>query len=315
MGEANRQRLIRVRDLSDAALADLFIRARRYRDEFAGDGGGPREWRERLAGRLIVNLFYENSTRTRVSFEVAAKRLGADVVNISAAGTSVAKGESLIDTVRTIEAMRPDVIVLRHGNAGAPELIAPHTQAAVLNAGDGARGHPTQGFLDVLTMQAALKHDRLDGVTVAIVGDVVHSRVARSTMAVLARLGATVRLVGPRCFVPEPFAAPGVEVVHDLEAGVRGVDIVIMLRMQLERHSGVRFGSENEYHSRFGMNLRRLDAWAPKAFVMHPGPVNRGVELANDVMNDPRCLIQQQVENGIFIRMAALDMLVNGCNA
>lgn len=299
------RRLIRISDLSDAALTDLFARARAFRAD------KPRSW-DHLRGRFVVNLFYENSTRTRVSFEVAAKRLGGEVINVTAAGTSVAKGESLIDTVRTIEANRPDVIVLRHPDAGAPETIVPHTRAAVVNAGDGARGHPTQALLDAMTMLEALKRENLEGVTVAIVGDILHSRVARSNMELLPRLGARVRLVGPTCFLPDDFAKLGFEVAHDLDAGIRACDFVMMLRVQLERHQGAAFGSAGEYHRRYGLTLHRLKSCAPNAYVMHPGPVNRGVELASEVMDDPRCLIQQQVEHGQFVRMAALDMLVNG---
>ena len=304
MADTHRPRLIRVNDLSDAALAGLFAKARAFCD------GSPAP--QSLAGRIVVHLFYENSTRTRVSFEIAAKRLGAEVVNISAVGASVAKGETLVDTVRTIDVYYPDAIVLRHPDAGAPEKILPHTSAAVINAGDGARGHPTQALLDALTMLDVLKRDRLDGVTIAIVGDILHSRVARSNIELLPRLGARVRLIGPRCFLPEAFEHMNVECAHDFDTAMTGCDIIMMLRVQLERHAGASFGSQSEYHRRYGLTLERLEARAPKAVVMHPGPVNRGVELASDVMDDPRCLIQQQVANGQFVRMAALDMLING---
>ncbi|MCA9292247.1 MAG: aspartate carbamoyltransferase catalytic subunit [Phycisphaerales bacterium] len=292
-------------DLSDAALAELFARARAFETGEALPGG-------RLQGRFVVNLFYENSTRTRVSFEVAAKRLGAEVVNVTPAGTSVAKGESLVDTVRTIEANGPDVIVFRHQDSGAPEVIERETKAAVINAGDGSRGHPTQALLDAMTLQSTLQRERLDGLMVAMVGDVIHSRVARSNMDLLPRLGARVRLVGPSCFVADGFRDLGFEVAHDLEEGLRGCDVVMMLRVQLERHQGVSFGSTREYHRRYGLTKERLDRCAPQAWVMHPGPTNRGVEMTDEVMDDPRCLVRSQVEHGMFVRMAALDMLVSG---
>ncbi len=263
-----------------------------------------------LSGRRLVNLFFENSTRTRTSFETAARRLGADVINFDLANSSVKKGESLLDTVRTIDAMQPDFIAIRHASAGAPAFIAAHTRASVINAGDGSHEHPTQALLDALTIRR--RFGRLAGLRVSIVGDVLHSRVARSNIWCLCTLGASVTLAGPRAFVPESLAGFGghsVRVAHDLASGIQGADVVMLLRMQLERMQKGLFPSLGEYHRLFGLTSERLDAHAPKAVVMHPGPFNRGVEISGELADSDRSLILTQVANGVPMRMAVLTVL------
>lgn len=261
-----------------------------------------------LLGRTVVNLFFENSTRTRVSFELAAKRLGAAVVNFDVANSSFAKGESLLDTLQTIEAMGAHCVVMRHSRAGAPHFLARYiTQASVINAGDGAHEHPTQALLDLFTMREAL--GKIEGLRVAIVGDCLHSRVTRSNIKALAKLGARVVLVGPSALVPDEMKVLGVEVSHDLKRGIEGADVVYLLRIQLERQRKGLFPSLKEYRSRFGLDADAL-AWAkPNALVMHPGPVNRGVELTDEILESPRCKITTQVATGVFIRMAVLTLL------
>jgi len=263
---------------------------------------------------LQVNLFFEASTRTRTSFEVAGRRLGLDVVNLEVASSSVSKGESLADTVRTIDAIGPDVIVVRHSRAGAPEVVAANSAASVINAGDGAREHPTQAVLDAMTLMDRFQFDSvadLRGLSIAVVGDIAHSRVARSNLSLWSLAGANIRLVGPRAFLPPGFAEAGWDVHHDLETGLRGTDVVYLLRVQLERQHGQMYPSMGEYHRRYGLTKHRLERFAPDALVMHPGPVNRGVEIADELMTDDRCLIQDQVTNGVWARMAVLDFLLD----
>ncbi len=257
-----------------------------------------------LAGATVVNLFFENSTRTRTSFEIAAKRLGATVINFDIATSSVSKGESLVDTIRTIEAMSPDAIVMRHSSTGAPAFVKRHTGAAVINAGDGAHEHPTQALLDVLTMRDRL--GSMEGRCVAIIGDVRHSRVARSNVYCLQKLGARVKFVGPRAFVPETLRNFGVELQHDLRAGIADVDVIYLLRIQLERQAEPMFPSGTEYHRLYGLNECTLRFAPEHALVMHPGPVNRGVEINSGLMTHERCLIEEQVANGVAVRMAVL---------
>ncbi|HVZ95160.1 MAG TPA: aspartate carbamoyltransferase catalytic subunit, partial [Phycisphaerales bacterium] len=261
-----------------------------------------------LAGKTLVNLFFENSTRTRVSFELAAKRLGSSVVNFDVANSSFAKGESLLDTLQTIQAMGAHFVVMRHSRAGAPHFLARHvTQGSVINAGDGAHEHPTQALLDLFTMREAL--GRIEGLRIAIVGDCLHSRVTRSNIKALTKLGAKTVLVGPTPLVPDELEALGVEVRHDLREGIQGADVVYLLRIQLERQRKGLFPSLKEYRSRFGLDTQAL-AWAkPDALIMHPGPVNRGVELTDEILESPRCKITTQVATGVFIRMAVLTLL------
>lgn len=263
-----------------------------------------------LRGKTIINLFFEASTRTRSSFELAGKRLGADVVNVSVATSSVTKGETLLDTVRNLEAMRADVIVLRHPAAGAPHFVAARTQSSIVNAGDGAHEHPTQALLDALTIQ---KHKgKLGGLVVAICGDILHSRVARSNALLLGKMGTEVRLVGPRTMMPRAPWALGrtVRAFERLEDAVRGADVVMMLRIQTERLAGAMMATTREYSRHFGLNPRTLDLAKPDAIVMHPGPVQRGVELDPALADGPRSVILDQVEAGVAVRMAALALVV-----
>jgi len=257
-----------------------------------------------LRGKTVINLFYENSTRTRTSFELAGKRLSADVVNMSASSSSVTKGETLSDTVRTLEAMRPDVIVMRHSASGAPHFVASRVGCAVVNAGDGTHAHPTQALLDAFTIRRQL--GRLEGLVVAICGDIDHSRVARSDAELLAFFGAEVRVTGPRTLMPRDAGALGVRVMPTLASAVEGADVVMMLRIQQERLAGTRLPSLREYSRTFGLNRATLELAKPGALVMHPGPMNRGVEIAPDVADGPSSVILDQVEAGVAVRMAVL---------
>jgi aspartate carbamoyltransferase catalytic subunit len=263
-----------------------------------------------LRGRTVVNLFLENSTRTRISFELAAKRLSADVINFGAGGSSVAKGESLKDTALTLEAMGADAIVVRHSSSGSPLQLTRWVDAHVLNAGDGTHEHPTQALLDLYTMRE--KHGRLDGLRVAIVGDVLHSRVARSLSIGLVTVGAEVTLVGPPTLIPPEAPAWGVEVSYDLDGVVPKLDVCYMLRVQRERQRLEYFPSVREYARLFGLTTDRAAMLPETALIMHPGPMNRGVEIDSDVADRPASVIEEQVTNGIAIRMALLYLLLGG---
>jgi aspartate carbamoyltransferase catalytic subunit len=264
-----------------------------------------------LRGRTVCNLFFEDSTRTRISFELAAKRLSADVINFSAKGSSVSKGESLKDTAITLEAMGVDAIVIRHGASGAPWRLAEWVRAVVVNAGDGTHEHPTQALLDLYTMRQ--RFSGLEGLRVAIVGDVLHSRVARSNVLALTTMGAEVTLVAPPTLLPARVEAWGVAVAYDLDAVLPKQDVVMMLRVQLERQRAGFFPSMREYARLYGLDARRVDAMADHAIVMHPGPMNRGVEIAADVADSlERSVIADQVANGISVRMALLYLLLGG---
>jgi aspartate carbamoyltransferase catalytic subunit len=262
-----------------------------------------------LRGKTIVNLFFETSTRTRTTFELAAKRLSADVLNVNIATSATTKGESLLDTIRNIEAMHVDMFVVRHAQSGAAHFIARHVapHISVINAGDGRHAHPTQAMLDVFTIR---KHKPdFSELTVAIVGDILHSRVARSEIHALRILGAReIRVVGPRTLIPADIEALGVMVCHDLESGLRDADVVIMLRLQRERMSGAFIPSEHEYYASFGLTESRLTLAKPDVLVMHPGPINRGVEIDSKVADGSRSVILQQVTHGIAIRMAVMSM-------
>ncbi len=260
-----------------------------------------------LRGKTVINLFYEASTRTRTSFELAGKRLSADVINISSSGSSVSKGESLLDTVKNLEAMHPDVIVVRHMHSGAAHFVAKHTRAGVVNAGDGTHEHPTQGLLDAFTIRRA--KGRIEGLTVAIAGDIAHSRVARSNAHLLTALGATVRVCGPRTLLPVDVASLGVEVYDSLAEALDGTDVVMMLRIQHERFGEALLPTTREYSRTFGLNPRTLARAKPDAIVMHPGPINRGVEIDPAVADGPRSVILDQVEAGVAVRMAVLYLL------
>ncbi|MDG4766495.1 aspartate carbamoyltransferase catalytic subunit [Solwaraspora sp. WMMD406] len=269
-----------------------------------------------LRGRTVVNLFYEDSTRTRISFEAAAKRLSADVINFSAKGSSVSKGESLKDTALTLQAMGADAVVIRHPASGAPHRLANWLDGSVINAGDGTHEHPTQALLDAYTIRARL--GRLAGLQVVVVGDVLHSRVARSNVLLLATLGAKITLVGPPPLIPVDIAtalAPGVAVGYDLDAALPTADVVMMLRVQHERMADSYFPSAREYARRYGLDGTRLRRMPEHAIVMHPGPMNRGMEISADVADSPRSTIVEQVANGVSVRMAVLYLLLGGRGA
>ncbi len=261
-----------------------------------------------LSGLTVINLFFENSTRTRTSFEAAAKRLDADVINMSVSTSSIKKGETLIDTAMTLNAMHPDVLVVRHSDSGAVQLLAEKMRGAVVNAGDGRHEHPTQALLDALTIRRRV--GRLSNLTVAICGDIAHSRVARSNMQLLQIMGARVRVIAPPTLLPAAIDRLGVEVFTDMREGLRDVDIVMMLRLQLERMQGSFVPSVREYFRFFGLDREKLAYAKPDALIMHPGPMNRGVEIDSDLADDiDRSLIRDQVEMGVAIRMAVLDIL------
>jgi aspartate carbamoyltransferase catalytic subunit len=267
-----------------------------------------------LRGRTVVNLFYEDSTRTRISFEAAAKRLSADVINFSAKGSSVSKGESLKDTALTLQAMGADAVVIRHPASGAPHRLANWVRGSVLNAGDGTHEHPTQALLDAYTMRQRL--GRLDGLRVAIVGDVLHSRVARSNVLLLATLGAEVTLVAPPTLLPVGVEVWPAAVSYDLDASLPKADVVMMLRVQRERMGQAYFPSAREYSRRYGLDRTRMALLPDDAIVMHPGPMNRGMEIAAEVADDPRrSTIVEQVSNGVSVRMAVLYLLLGGSPA
>jgi len=261
-----------------------------------------------LRGKTIVSLFYEASTRTRASFEIAAKRMSADFISLSSSTSSTTKGETLLDTARNLAAMRPDAIILRHSASGAPHFLAARVDCPIINAGDGAHEHPTQALLDVLTIRE--RKGRSDGLTVAIVGDVLHSRVARSNIFALRTLGATVRLVGPPTLLPPELRAWGV-VTSDLHEGVRDADVVMMLRIQLERQGKNFFPTVDEYSRYFCLTQRALAGAKSDVIILHPGPMNRGVEIASDVADGAYSVIMDQVTNGIAVRMAVLYLLAN----
>jgi aspartate carbamoyltransferase catalytic subunit len=264
-----------------------------------------------LRGKTVVLFFYEPSTRTRTSFEIAAKRLSADSVSLSASTSSMVKGETLADTARNLEAMKPDAIILRHSSSGAPHLLARLVRSAVINAGDGTHEHPTQGLLDMMTMRQV--KGRLEGLRVAIIGDIAHSRVARSNMIGLSKMGAEVRVSGPPTMLP-----PGLEEAYEVsvflkpEEALEGADVVMMLRVQMERAQAPLFPSLREYSRLYGLNAKRLALAAPDAIVMHPGPMNRGVEISPEVADGPRSVILDQVTNGVAVRMALLYLLIGG---
>jgi len=267
--------------------------------------------RDLLRGRTLINLFFEDSTRTRTSFELAGKRLGADVINMSVSTSSVNKGETLLDTAATLNAMQCDLLVVRHDQSGAPNLLARKVEASVINAGDGTHEHPTQALLDALTIKR--RKGRIAGLTVAICGDILHSRVARSNIHLLTTMGSQVRVIGPPTLMPAEVGELGVQVFHDMRSGLEGADIVMMLRLQRERMSRGQVPSAREYFRFWGLDAEKLAFAKPDALVMHPGPMNRGVEIDSAVADDPhRSVIREQVEMGVAVRMAVLDILSRG---
>ncbi|KPQ14862.1 MAG: aspartate carbamoyltransferase PyrB [Rhodobacteraceae bacterium HLUCCA09] len=283
-------------------------------EEYVALNRAPEKHGQALDGLTQINMFFEASTRTQASFELAGKRLGADVMNMEARTSSLKKGETLIDTAMTLNAMHPDLLVVRHPQSGAVDLLAQKVTCAVLNAGDGRHEHPTQALLDALTIRRA--KGRLHRLTVAICGDIAHSRVARSNILLLGKMESRVRLIGPPTLIPAGAAEWGVEVTDDMEDGLKGADVVMMLRLQRERMDGGFIPSEREYYWRFGLDAETLSHAAPDAIVMHPGPMNRGVEIDGLLADDiNRSVIQEQVEMGVAVRMAAMDLLARNLRA
>ncbi len=298
--------LLGIEGLSRDEIAYLLERAEGYVDQ----NRRADKKKSVLNGRTIINLFFEVSTRTRTSFELAAKRLGADVINMSTSTSSIKKGETLLDTAATLNAMHPDVLVVRHSASGAVSLLSQKVNCAVVNAGDGSHEHPTQALLDALTIRRRL--GRLEGLLVAICGDVAHSRVARSNIHLLSTMGARVRLVAPRTLIPSGIDRMGVEVFTDMAAGLKDCDIVMMLRLQTERMHANFFPSVREYFRFFGLDYDKLANARHDALIMHPGPMNRGVEIDSEVADDyGRSVIREQVEMGVAVRMACLEALAN----
>ncbi|MEP6635745.1 MAG: aspartate carbamoyltransferase catalytic subunit [Acidobacteriota bacterium] len=305
----NRRHLLGIRDLSAGEITHLLDTAETFRDV------SKREIKKvpALRGRTVINLFFEASTRTRTSFEIAAKRLSADAVNISVSTSSMTKGETLLDTARNLEAMSPDCIVVRHSMAGAPQHLARMCKAPIVNAGDGAHEHPTQALLDALTIREY--KGRIDGLNVAILGDILHSRVARSNVYLLTKLGATVKVAGPGTLVPAEFGElveQGLRVERRIEDAIKGADVVMILRIQRERQDAAFFPSMREYAIHYGLSLAHLEHAAANAIVMHPGPINRGIEISSEIADGSRSLILDQVTNGVAVRMAVLYLLARG---
>lgn len=308
----NRKDLLGIRELSVGEITHLLDTAETFRDV------SRREIKKvpALRGRTVINLFFESSTRTRTSFEIAAKRLSADAVNISVSTSSVTKGETLLDTARNLEAMAPDCIVIRHSMAGAPRHLARMCNAPIVNAGDGSHEHPTQALLDALTIRE--HKGKIENLNVAIIGDILHSRVARSNVYLLTKLGAKVRVAGPGTLVPAEFAdlvEHGVRVDKSIEDAVADADVVMILRIQRERQDAAFFPSMREYAVHYGLHQNHLDLAAPNAIVMHPGPMNRGIEISSEIADGGKSLILDQVTNGVAVRMAVLYLLARGTHA
>ena len=297
--------LLGIRDLSPADIEMLLDRA----DAAVSISRQSEKKTSTLRGRTQINLFYEASTRTQSSFELAGKRLGADVMNMAVASSSVKKGETLIDTAMTLNAMRPDILIIRHQSAGAAALLAQKVGCSVVNAGDGAHEHPTQALLDALTIRRA--KGPLSKLIVAICGDILHSRVARSNIMLLNALGAQVRVVAPSTLLPSGIERMGVIVAKTMAEGLKDADVVMMLRLQRERMAGAFVPSVREYFRYFGLDAEKLKAAKPDALVMHPGPMNRGVEIASEIADGPQSVIQEQVEMGVAVRMAVMEALLD----
>ncbi len=303
MGFAHRH-LLGIEQLSQDDIVTLLDLA----DTYADLNRQPYKHSDALKGLTQINMFFENSTRTQASFEIAGKRLGADVMNMAMQASSIKKGETLIDTAMTLNAMHPDLLVVRHPQSGAVDLLAQKVNCAVLNAGDGRHEHPTQALLDALTIRRA--KGRLHRLSIAICGDIAHSRVARSNILLLGKMENRIRLIAAPTLMPSQIGEFGVEVFDDMEKGLRDVDVVMMLRLQKERMDGGFIPSEREYYHRFGLDAQKLSHAAPDAIVMHPGPMNRGVEIDGTLADDiNRSVIQDQVEMGVAVRMAAMDLL------
>ncbi|HEX6978060.1 MAG TPA: aspartate carbamoyltransferase catalytic subunit [Alphaproteobacteria bacterium] len=304
IGRFRHRHLLGIEGLSPDEITLLLDLAEAYVEQ----NRAPEKKSSVLRGRTIINLFFENSTRTRTSFELAGKRLGGDVINMSAEASSVKKGETLIDTAMTLNAMLADVLVVRHPDSGAVKLLSEKVNCAVINGGDGTHEHPTQALLDALAIRR--RKGRLMGLSVAICGDILHSRVARSNIHLLNAMGARVRVVGPPTLMPTAIERLGVEVFHDMRAGIKDCDIVMMLRLQTERMQGKFVPSIREYFHLYGLDREKLAYAKPDALIMHPGPMNRGVEIDSEVADDvERSLVREQVEMGVAVRMACLDIL------
>ncbi len=301
-----KQDLLGLKDLSAEEIKNILETAKSMKVVLTS----PSKKTPHLQGKTVVNLFYENSTRTRLSFELAAKYMSANAANISSSGSSVAKGETLIDTAETINAMGTDILVMRHDMSGAPHLIAPLVDASVINAGDGMNEHPTQALLDMFTMLE--KKGSIEGLKVAIVGDITHSRVVRSNIYGLKKLGAEVTVGGPATLVPQGIEQMGVKVFTTVHEAIVGADVVMGLRIQLERQKKGLFPSVREYNRFFGIDETRLKFAKPDALLMHPGPVNRGVEFSSSVIDGPQSVINEQVTNGVAVRMAVMYLLSRG---
>jgi aspartate carbamoyltransferase catalytic subunit len=304
-----RRDLLGIRDLSAAEITGILDTAENFREI------SNREIKKvpTLRGKTVINLFFESSTRTRTSFELAAKRLSADAVNISISSSSLSKGETLIDTALNLDAMAPDCIVVRHSSAGVPHQLAQVSRAAIVNAGDGANEHPTQALLDAMTIRE--HKGTLGGLNVAIVGDILHSRVARSNIHLLTKMGATVRVAGPKPLVPRDFGylvQNGLEVASNIEEAIEGADVVMILRIQRERQDSAFFPTLREYAIHYGLTQERLDLARKDAIVLHPGPMNRGIEISSDVADSSRSLILDQVKYGVAVRMAVLYLATGG---
>ncbi len=300
-----KQDLLGLRDLSAQEILNILETAKEMKKLIQS----PVKKAPNLQGKTVINLFYENSTRTRMSFELASKYLGANAANITASGSSVEKGETLEDTVRNLNAMAADIIVMRHSMSGAPHFIAPMVDAHIINAGDGMHEHPTQALLDLFTMLE--KKGKIDGLKVAIIGDIYHSRVVRSNIYGLLKLGATVTVGGPSTLIPKDLEQMGVKVFRTVHEAIVDADVVMGLRIQLERQKKGLFPSVREYHRFFGIDDKRLKFAKPDALVMHPGPVNRGVEFSSSVVDCDQSVINEQVTNGVAVRMAVMSLLAN----
>lgn len=306
----NEQHLLGIEPLAPAAISEILDLSEQYVDQNLRENKSS----DKLAGLTQINMFFENSTRTQASFELAGKRLGADVMNMSMQASSIKKGETLIDTALTLNAMHPDLLVVRHPHSGAVDLLAQKVNCSVLNAGDGRHEHPTQALLDALTIRRA--KGRLHRLSIAICGDVAHSRVARSNILLLGKMENRVKLIGPPTLIPSDFAEFGCEIYDDMDAGLGDVDVVMMLRLQCERMDGGFIPSEREYYHRYGLDGRKLKNAKADAIVMHPGPMNRGIEIDGDIADDiNRSVIQDQVEMGVAVRMAAMDLLARNRRA
>ena len=296
--------LLGIEGLEQSAILEILDKA----EEYANLNLKTKKRVDVLSGLTQINMFFENSTRTQASFELAGKRLGADVMNMALQGSSIKKGETLVDTALTLNAMRPDLFVVRHPQSGAVDLLSQKVNCSVINAGDGQHEHPTQALLDALTIRRA--KGRLHRLNIAICGDISHSRVARSNMLLLGKMENRIRLVGPPTLIPSQIGEFGVEVYHDMLEGLKDVDVVMMLRLQKERMDGGFIPSEREYFQRYGLDFNKLSYAKDDAIVMHPGPMNRGVEIDGDIADDvTRSVIQEQVEMGVAVRMAIMDLL------